>query len=63
MTTATALVHTQFRQLLLMITKDEERTQMERQLATLALRLYDANPEHPNVVNTINVMARRALDA
>ena len=62
MMTATALLHRQFRLLLMNITA-QGATPMERDLASLALALYDANPEHPAVVHAVNEMTKRALDA
>jgi hypothetical protein len=63
MTTATALLHTEFRQMLATLAGDEERTLMERELAHLALAVYDVNPEHPGIVAIVNRFAKRALDA
>jgi hypothetical protein len=63
MMTVTALMHDQFRQLLWTLASNPKGTQMERDLASLALSLYDANPEHPAVVHVVNEFAKRALDA
>jgi hypothetical protein len=63
MMTVTALCHDQFRQLLWSLASNPKGTQMERDLASLALSLYDANPEHPAVVNIVNQYAKRAVDA
>lgn len=60
MTTATALLHTEFR-MMLMNLNEQGTTQMERELASLALTLYDADPEHPAVVQVVNGFTRRAL--
>lgn len=62
MMTVTALMHTEFRQLLATIAGNEERTQMERELAQLALMVYDVNPEHPGIVAIVNRFTKRALD-
>ena len=61
MTTGTALLHREFRMMLTNLTHPKG-TQMERDLASLALSLYDANPEHPAVVHVVNEFAKRALD-
>lgn len=61
MTTATALCHREFRLMLSGLASYPNGTQMERELASLALSLYDANPEHPAVVHIVNDFARRAL--
>ena len=63
MMTATALLHTEFRQMLATIAGDQDRTQMERELAQLALMVYDVNPEHPGIVAIVNRFTKRALDA
>jgi hypothetical protein len=63
MNTVTALCHREFRMMLEQIAQPSNRyTLMENELATLALSLYDANPEHPAVVHTVNSFTRRALD-
>lgn len=62
MMTVTALMHTEFRQMLATIAGDEERTAMERELAHLALAVYDVNPEHPGIVAIVNRFTKRALD-
>jgi hypothetical protein len=62
MITVTALMHTEFRQMLASIAGDERRTEMERELAHLALAVYDVNPEHPGIVAIVNRFAKRALD-
>jgi len=56
----TALLHREFRMMLMDIAAYGE-TSLERELAGLALDLYDAGPENPNVVNIVNSFARRAL--
>lgn len=63
MNTVTALLHTDFRRMLAMIAADQDRTQMERELAHLALAVYDVNPEHPGIVAIVNRFTKRALDA
>ena len=63
MIAVTALMHDQFRRLLWSLASNPKGTLMERELASLALALYDANPEHPNVVHLVNTFAKRALDA
>ena len=63
MMTVTALMHDQFRQLLWSLAHNPKGTPMERDLASLALTLYDANPEHPAVVHVVNQFTKRALDA
>lgn len=63
MITVTALLHNDFRRMLATIAGDEERTQMERELAHLALAIYDVNPEHPGIVAIVNRFTKRALDA
>jgi hypothetical protein len=60
MTTGTALLHREFR-MMLMNLSTHEGSPMEHDLASLALSLYDANPEHPAVVHIVNDFARRAL--
>lgn len=62
MMTVTALMHDQFRQMLWNVAFGKG-PQMERDLAALALKLYDANPEHPAVVYVVNEFTKRALDA
>jgi hypothetical protein len=57
----TALLHREFRMMLMDIAV-YGKTPMERELAGLALDLYDAEPENPKVVNFVNTFARRALD-
>jgi hypothetical protein len=61
MITATALLHDEFRQMLWHIASDPQRNQMERDLASLSLSLYDADPEHPAVVTLVNQFTKRAL--
>jgi hypothetical protein len=61
MNTATALLHDEFRQCLWHIASDPQRNQMERDLASLSLSLYDADPEHPAVVTLVNQFTKRAL--
>jgi hypothetical protein len=63
MITVTALLHDEFRRMLAVIAGDEERTEMERELAQLALMVYDVNPEHPGIVAIVNRFTKRALDA
>lgn len=63
MNAVTALLHTDFRRMLAMIACDEERTHMERELAQLALLIYDVNPEHPGIVAIVNRFTKRALDS
>ena len=63
MMTVTALLHDDFRKMLAIIAGDEERTPMERELAHLALAVYDVNPEHPGIVAIVNRFTKRALDA
>jgi hypothetical protein len=60
MTTATALLHREFR-MMLMELSDHGSTPIERELASLSLSLYDADPEHPTVVALVNGFTRRAL--
>jgi len=62
MTTGTALLHREFRMMLMNLTH-MEGTPIERDLASLTLALYDANPEHPAVVHIVNDFTKRALDA
>jgi hypothetical protein len=62
MMTATALLHREFRMLLVNLS-EQGATPIERELATLTLSLYDADPEHPAVVHIVNQFTRRALDA
>lgn len=59
--TVTALCHDQFRQMLWQLASNPQGSPMERDLASLALNLYDANPEHPNVVYVVNTFTLRAL--
>lgn len=61
MITVTSLCHDQFRQMLWGLASNPKGTQMERDLASLSLSLYDANPEHPAVVNIVDTMAKRVL--
>lgn len=64
MMTTTALLHREFKMMLATIASDmESRTQMERELAHLALAVYDVNPEHPGIVAIVNRFTKRALDA
>lgn len=63
MITATSLAHNEFRRMLAMIAGNETQTQMERELAQLALMVYDVNPEHPGIVAVVDRFAKRALDA
>ena len=60
MMTATALLHDEFRQMLWHLANNAE-TNMERELASLSLALYDADPEHPAVVTLVNQFTKRAL--
>lgn len=57
----TALCHDQFRAMLFNIASNPQGTKMEQDLASLALSLYDANPEHPSVIYIVNTFAMRAL--
>jgi hypothetical protein len=61
MMTVTALLHDEFRQMLWQIASNPQRNPMERELASLALAIYDANPEHPAVVSVVNQFTKRAL--
>jgi len=61
MMTVTALCHREFRMTLEHIAHDPQRNQMERDLASLSLSLYDADPEHPAVVTVVNQFTKRAL--
>lgn len=63
MNVVTALAHTEFRKTLATLAGDEKGTQMERDLAHLALRLYDLNPTHPGAVAMVNEMTMRVFDA
>jgi len=57
--TATALLHPEFRMTLIRIANPcFGATHMEQQLARLALDLYDADPEHPQVVALVNRYTR-----
>jgi hypothetical protein len=56
----TALLHREFRMMLMDIAAYGE-TSLERELAGLALDLYDAEPENPKIVNLVNNFARGAL--
>ncbi len=60
MNTATALLHPEFRMMLMDIAHNGS-THIERDLAQMTLDIYDANPEHPAVVNVVNQFAKRAL--
>jgi hypothetical protein len=61
MNTVTALLHDEFRLMLWTIAADPQRTPMERELASLADLIYEANPEHPTVVTIVNNFSKRAL--
>lgn len=56
----TALLHREFRMMLMDIAVYGQ-TPMERELAGLALDLYDAEPENPKIIILVNQFARKAL--
>jgi hypothetical protein len=57
----TALLHREFRMTLCQFTTDPRCTKNERDLATLALSIYDLVPDHPLVVNFVNEYSQKVF--
>lgn len=56
-----ALLHREFMMMLDRIAHDGSRTEMERELATLAMSFYVVNPEDPAARLIVDDFCRRAL--